>query len=143
MGRIIHTTQVRFRFIGTLVFVVCVLAVLSGCSTASWIIHHNPKADALIITEDDVDVIIDELSGTQPSNPGVVVYNGNTDRYELTPDTYRKAIKDGIVRRIQDKKIREFLETYRPEGFFDAFRKDMGMAGFVILILGVVGGLLY
>lgn len=122
---------------------VCLLVVTSGCSTASWIIHHNGTADDLTITEADVDAMIDELLSAQPENPETVLYNKTTDRYELTPDAFRKAIRDGIIRRIQDKKIGEFLENYHFESFTDALRKDFGTGGCVILLIGILGGLFY
>jgi hypothetical protein len=143
MGRIVRRTEVRSGYIKSLLTVVCVGIVLSGCSTASWVIHHNKTADVLVISEADVDAMIDELSTAQPSDSSVVLYNKDTDRYELTPDTYKKAIRDGIIRRVQDRKIREFLDDYRPEKVTDALRKDMGTAGFIILVLGVLGSLFY
>jgi len=122
---------------------ICILAVIGGCSTASWIIHHNGAPDSLIITEADVDAMISELSKERPNDPETVRYNKATDRYELTSDAYGKAISDGIIRRIQDNRISTFLEDYRPEGFVDALKKDMGTSGAVILLLGILGSLFY
>lgn len=143
MGRINRRINLRLSPIGVWSIVVCLLIVVNGCSTASWIIHHNTTADDLIITEADVDAMIDELSLAPPKDPDAILYNKTADRYEFTPDAYKKAIKDGIIRRIQDNKIREFLGDYRPETFTGSLRKDMGTAGVVILLLGILGGLLY
>ncbi len=122
---------------------ICLLVIAGGCSSASWIIHHNSSSDDLLITEADVDAMITELSLEQPVDSEKILYNETTDLYELTPDAYRKAIRDGIIRRIQDNKISAFLENYRRESFTDALRKDMGTAGAIILLLGILGGLFY
>ncbi len=122
---------------------ICLLVIAGGCSTASWIIHHNGSGDDLLINEADVDAMITELSLVQPVDSETILHNETTDRYELTPDAYRKAIRDGIIRRIQDSKISAFLESYRRESFADALRKDMGTVGTIILFLGILGGLFY
>lgn len=142
MGRIKKTINYSLGMITIWSVLISPLAT-GGCSTASWIIHHNSNADALFITEADVDAMITELSLAQPESHENVVYNKATDRYELTRDTYGKALRDGIIRRIQDKKINHFLENYRPESFMGALRRDLGTAGVVILLLGILGGLFY
>jgi hypothetical protein len=122
---------------------VCLLAATGGCSSASWIIHHNGSGDDLAITESDVDAMIKELSLVQPKDTETILYNEGTDRYELMPGAYRNAVRDGIIRRIQDRKISAFLEDYRPESLMDALRKDTGTAGAFILLLAILGSLFY
>ena len=131
------------RFLVLSGVVACLFLSIGGCSTASWIIHHNGTVDDLTIAEADVDALINELSLAQPENPDAVLYNTSTERYELTPDIYKRALRDGIIRRIQDKKIKEFFEDYRPETFISAFRKDLGTVGVLVILLGVLGGLVY
>jgi hypothetical protein len=143
MGRI--NRRILFRLATTVMAsgLICPLFIASGCSTASWVIHHNGSANDLAITEADVDAMIDELSTRQSQDTKTIQYNGDTDRYELTPDIYRKAVRDGVIRRIQDKKITEFLKSYRPDSLTDALKKDMGTGGTIILLLGILGGLFY
>jgi hypothetical protein len=143
MGRISRRMNLGLGTIGIWSAIVCLLIATSGCSTASWIVHQSGTADDLIITEADVDAMIDKLSLAQPKDSDAILYNKTKDRYELTPDVYKRAIKDGIIRRIQDNKISGFLEDYRPETFTGALKKDMGTAGIVILFLGILGGLFY
>lgn len=143
MGRINKQIYSMCKLAVILSCLICLLVMAGGCSSASWIIHHNSSGDDLLITEADVDAMITELSLGQPADSEKIVYNETTDRYELTPDAYRKAIRDGIIRRVQDNKISAFLESYRREGFTDALRKDMGTAGTIILLLGILGGLFY
>jgi hypothetical protein len=114
-----------------------------GCSAASWVVHHNPPASDLLVTEADVDEVIEGLSKGEPADPEAVLYNRTTDRYELKPETYKRALRDGIMRRAQDKKIEEFLEDYRPETFGGALKRDLGTAGIVVILLGVLAGLFY
>lgn len=141
MGRIAETHRLRTaKIIIGLVFLV---ATATGCSTASWIVNHKNPADILMITEADVDEMIDELSMARSEDSGDILYNKTTNRYELTPDIFRKAMRDGIIRKIQDGKISTFLEEYHQESFTDAMRKDLGTAGTVILLLGIFGALFY
>jgi hypothetical protein len=143
MGRIDRKIILRLKPIAMWSITVCFLFAASSCSTASWVIHHNRPADDLLITEADVDAMIDELSLAQAKDSDAIIYNKTIDRYELTPDAYKKAIKDGIIRRIQDNKINGFIEDYRPDTFMSSLKKDTGTAGIVILLLGILGGLLY
>jgi hypothetical protein len=143
MGRINKLTYSMLGMAVILSSLICLLVIASGCSTASWIIHHNGSGDDLLINEADVDAMITELSLVQPVDSETILHNETTDRYELTPDAYRKAIRDGIIRKIQDSKISAFLESYRRESFADALRKDMGTVGTIILFLGILGGLFY
>jgi len=143
MGKMNRRINFCLALIGIWGAIFCFLITASGCSTASWVIHHNAKADDLIITEADVDAMIDELSIAQPTDSDAIVYDETTDRYELTSDAYKKAIRDGIIRRIQDNKIREFLNGYRRETFVDAVRKDVGTTGAVILLIGILAGFFY
>ncbi len=143
MGRINRKIALGLKPIVIWSVTVCFLAAVSGCSTASWIIHHNRPAEDLLITEADVDAMIDELSLAQAKDSDAILYNKTVDRYELTPDVYKKAIKDGIIRRIQDNKINGFIGDYRPDTFMSSLKKDMGTAGIVLLVLGILCGLFY
>ncbi len=143
MGRIKKGVSGGLRYFVLGGVVAILLFLISGCSTASWIVHHNGTADTLLITKADVDTALDELSTTHPDKPYEVLYNTSTKRYELTPDVYKKALRDGIIRRIQDRKIERFLNDYRPETLMDALRKDLGTTGIFIILLGVLGGLFY
>ncbi len=143
MGRMIRDITNRLQFAFLCAVAAFLLSSICGCSTASWIIHHNGTTDDLVFTETDVDAVIDELSLVQQGYSGAVLYNSLTERYELAPDTYKRALRDGIIRRIQDKKIKEFLKDYRPETFMSALRKDLGTAGILVILLGVLGSLLY
>jgi hypothetical protein len=143
MGRMIRDTANRLPFVFMCAIVICLLLSLGGCSTASWIIHHGGTSDDLFVTEVDVDALIDDLSLEPEKYSGAVLYNASAEKYELTPDTYKRALRDGIIRRIQDKKIKEFLEDYRPETFMSSLRKDLGTAGILVILLGVLGSLFY
>lgn len=116
---------------------------VTGCSSVSWVIHHNPKTSDLFVTEDEIDNVIEELTTAEPKETDAVVYNQVTDRYELKPGVYKNALRDGIIKRIQDKKIKAFLKDYRPETFGSALKDDAGTAGILIILLGVLGGFLY
>lgn len=141
MGRIAETH--RFQIAQILSGLVFLVVTTTGCSTASWVVNHKSSSDSLIITEADVDEMIDKLSMARVEDTGGILYNKVTDRYELTPDIFRKAMRDGIIRKIQDRKISTFLEEYHQESFTDALRKDMGTTGAVILLLGIFGALFY
>ena len=144
MGRIDKHGFSSWLSIGVVVPALILLLVYSsGCSTASWVVHRNPPASDLFVTEADVDAVIEELSKTGPKDPVAVLYNQTTDRYELKPETYKKALRDGIIKRIQDQKIRAFLEDYRPETFGEALKKDVGTAGILVVLLGILAGILF
>ncbi len=143
MGRINRKINLGLESVAIVSILACLLIAANGCSTASWVIHHNNNAEDLLITEADVDAMVDELSLARPKDSDAILYNKTQDRYELTPDAYKKAIKDGIIRRIQDNKINGFLMDYRPETFMGSLKKDMGTAGIVILLLGILGVLFY
>ena len=96
-----------------------------------------------MITEDDVDAAIGELSRAPVERSDDIVFNMSTGKYELAPDVYKRAIRDGVIRRIQDKRISEFLENYRPETFTKALGKDIGTGTLFLIVLGILGGLFY
>lgn len=82
----------------------------SGCATAP----------SLSITDADVDAKIASIGSTVPKDPGADVYNETTDKYELTPAAHDRALRDGIVKRIQDEKIdamNEYLAKHPPADF--------------------------
>jgi len=82
----------------------------TGCATAP----------SLSITEADIDAKIAAIGAAVPKDPGADVYNETTDRYELTPTAHDRALRDGIVKRIQDEKIdamNEYLVKHPPADF--------------------------
>lgn len=88
------------------------------------------------ITEADIDAKIAALSGP-PKDPDAVLYNATNDRYELKPEVYKRAVRDGIVKDIQDEKIDEmnaFLTKHPPMMFKDKVRW-MGWGAVLLLIL--------
>jgi len=112
--------------------------VLAGCSTAAWIIDPPPKVDDLFYTEEDVLAVLGDLDEIEPKDPEVVLYNETAGRYELKPEVYRRAVTDGIVKRIRDEKIRAFAEDYTGYRLADAVKRDMGTAGITAVLLLVV-----
>jgi hypothetical protein len=143
MGRIAKNILNRLRPSLPRLVVICFIFLMFGCSTASWIIHHNGTAETLIITEADVDTAMSSLSESHPERPDAIYYDASSGKYELAPDIYKRALRDGIIRKIQDEKIREFLENYRADTITDVLRKDLGTAGLLVILLGILGGLLY
>jgi len=128
---------VAFLFLGPL-----------SCSTMSKatdsLLGRNPDPyEHFTVTDDDVLGMMNEITGTPPANPGADVYNEVTGKFELTPEAHDRALRDGIVKRINDNKIKEYLAKYHPETWGAAMRKDAGTVGIVIVIIGVIGGLLW
>jgi len=91
MGRINKKTCSMPGLAVMLSSLICLLVIAAGCSSVSWVINHNSSSDDLLITEADVDAMITELSLAQPADSETILYNETADRYELTPDAYRKA----------------------------------------------------
>jgi hypothetical protein len=103
----------------------------SGCATAP----------SMSITDADVDAKIAAIGAAVPEDPGADVYNETTDRYELTPTAHDRALRDGIVKRIQDEKIatmNEYLVKHPPATFkVKATWFSWGMlAGVILTIAG-------
>lgn len=128
------------RFIGGFL-AFFVLFSFSGCSTLSWVVNPPPKATDLMYTEEDVMSVISALEEKGPGDPEAVVFDG--ERYLLKPSVYKRALRDGIIRRVQEQKVGEFIGDYRRETFFGALKKDLGTAGFVVLIVVVLGIFLF
>jgi hypothetical protein len=108
---------------GSMLFIA--LFLLSGCSTASWLINPPPNVSDLYVTEDDVVEYFDRLSDQTPSDPDAVLYNPETDRYEMKSGTYKKALTKSVMYEIQKEKIEEFAEDYNRETLGKAARKDL------------------
>lgn len=73
----------------------------------------------LSITDAEVDAKLAALSGP-PKDPTAVVYNATGDVYEMRPDVYKRAVRDGVVKDIQDEKIatmNEYLSKHPPADF--------------------------
>jgi hypothetical protein len=117
--------------------------VLSGCSTASWVIHKNPNTEMLLYSEKDVDRTIEELSREAPKDPDAVVYNRTADVYEMKPAAYKNALRDGIVKKIQEEKVEAFLKEYRSRTFWDAVKDDLGTTVFVVVIISAVAAVIF
>ena len=112
--------------------------VLAGCSTVSWIVDPPPGIYDLYCTENDVLKALGGLEETTPEDPEAVVYNETEQRYELKPEVYRRAVTDGIIKRIRDEKIAAFAEGYTDYRLTDAVKRDMGTAGITAILLLVV-----
>ena len=112
--------------------------VLAGCSTVSWIIDPPPHITDLYYTEEDVLKVLSDLDAEVPVDPEAVLYDKIGGRYELKPQAYRKAVTDGIVKRIRDDKIEDFARDYTEYRFIDAVKRDIGTAGITAILLFVV-----
>lgn len=108
--------------------------LLSSCSMISLTLHHNPPVESLFPTDEDVANCIASLS-TEPTDSDAVLYNEDTDRYELRSDVYERALRDGIMYKLQKEKVAEFTKDYKEEKFGDAAKKDAGTALFTILLV--------
>lgn len=132
-----------YPFIKTAVIAIIIFS-FSGCSTASWVISPPPHVETLYVTENDVIAYMDRLS-QMDGDPDAVLYNPETDRYEMRADVYKRALTKSIMYEIQTEKIDEFAGDYERETFGKAFKKDLtsiGIGGILLLIgLTVVGAL--
>ncbi len=128
-----------YRIVGP-IFLSISLLLICGCATVSHVVNPPPRATDLLYTEDDVMDVIDELSKGEIGDEDAVYFDG--ERYSLKSGVYKKAVKDGVVKRIQEKKIREFITEYDRETIADAVKKDLGTAGLIVLIMVVLGVLL-
>ena len=111
--------------------------ILAGCSTASWIVDPPPRITDLYVTEDDVIEYFERLSGTEPSDPDAVLYNPETDRYEVRAIEYQRGLTKTIMYEIQRERISEFAEDYSRETFGTAIKRDLGTAGICGVIIAV------
>lgn len=125
--------------IARLILVSLSLFVICGCATISHVFNPPPKATNLLYTEEDVMDVIDELSGGEIEDEDAVYFDG--ERYSLKSEVYKKAVKDGVIKRVQEKKIREFIGEYDRKTIGDAVKKDLGTAGLIVLIIVVMGAL--
>lgn len=116
------------------------IVTLPGCSSVGWLIHHNPPASDLYVTDEEVAECIAELS-VEPQDNNAVVYNPDTDRYEIRPDAYAKALKDGIMYRLTKEKIAKFTADYKEDKLSTALKRDAGTSLFAIII-GLVATIL-
>ena len=97
---------------------------------------------SMSITEAEIDAKLEALSGT-PKDPGAVVYNETESLYELRPDVYKRAVRDGVVKDIQDEKIAEmndYLEKHPPMTFWRKV-KHFGIGFVVGYLLGIGSGI--
>lgn len=80
---------------------------------------------SMSISEAEIDAKIHSLSTAVPKNPNADVYNETTGKYELTPDAHDRALRDGMVKEIQDEKIaamNDYLVKNPPATFRDKLR---------------------
>ena len=122
------------------VFLGLSIFITYGCATISHVVNPPPRATDLLYTEEDVMDVIDELSKGEVKDEDAVYFNG--ERYSLKPEVYKKAVKDGVIKRVQEEKIREFIAGYDRETLGDALKKDLGTMGLVVLIFVVLGAML-
>jgi len=122
------------------VFLGISLFAVYGCATISHVVNPPPRATDLLYTEEDVMDVIDELSKGEIKDEDAVYFDG--EHYSLKSDVYKKAVKDGVIKRVQEKKIREFIGEYDRKTIGDAVKKDLGTAGLIVLIIVVLGALL-
>lgn len=108
-------------------YIICIMCIiLTGCSTIP----------TMSITEAEIDAKLAALSGPA-KDPTAVVYNETDKVYELKPDVYKRAVRDGIVKDIQDEKIEvmnEYLVKHPPMTFKDKARWA-GWGAVILLIL--------
>jgi len=116
---------------------VLVLVLTTGCSTASWIVNPPPHVSELYVTEDDVVEYMDRLSDMEPPDPDAVLYNPETDRYEVKAPVYKRGLTKSIMYEIQKEKINEFAEDYQRETFGKALKKDLGTMGAWSIIIAI------
>ena len=122
------------------VFLGLSIFITYGCATISHVVNPPPRATDLLYTEEDVMDVIDELSRSEVKDEDAVYFDG--ERYSLKSEVYKKAVKDGVIKRVQEKKIRDFIGEYDRETFGDAVKKDLGTMGLVVLIVTILGVML-
>lgn len=109
-----------------------------GCSTVSFIIDPPPKGEKLVYGEEDVLRTIKEMQekgeASGKSGDPAVTYNKTSGKFEMSPDAYERAVRDGILAKVQEKKIKEFLAEYRRGTIKDAMLKDAGMTLFGVVL---------
>jgi hypothetical protein len=122
----------------TIAFTVAIFfAMLSGCATVSHVLNPPQRPENLLYDEEDVLRVIEELTRTEPGDKDAVHFDG--ERYCLRPDVYKKAVRDGVIKRVQERKIQDFLAHYDRQTIADAFKKDIGTMGLLMVILLAVG----
>lgn len=109
--------------------------MMTGCSTASWIVNPPPHSSGLYVTEDDVADYFDRIADQTPSDPEAVLYNPETDRYELKSGAYKRALTKSVMYEIQKEKIGEFVEDYQRETLGGAIKRDLATAGVTIILV--------
>jgi len=115
--------------------IIIILALLlSGCSTINYVVNPPPDIADVYYTEEDVLDVIDELSAGEPK--GKIAFDG--ENYIMSEETYKKAVRDGVIKKIQEEKIREFVKDYKPTTFMGELKKDAG-TGLLLLILITAG----
>jgi hypothetical protein len=95
--------------------------------------HKPDLAMALTVTDKDVDKKIEELSLKEPLDKEGVLYNPETDRYEMKAELYKRAVRDGILYDILKEKTDSLVETYKPDTFWGCLKGDLIMFGLGIL----------
>jgi hypothetical protein len=97
---------------------------------------------SMSITEADIDAKIAAIGAAVPNDPEADVYNETTSKYELTPAAHDRALRDGMVKDIQDEKISgmvDYLAKNPPQTFWD--RVKLFGIGFILGVLtGAAGG---
>jgi|GEM_PF-2462764 len=122
-----------------LILAVVMAMILGGCATMTHIVNPQPKAPDLTYNEADVLAEIEAIKKLKAEDPDAVTYDAKADRYTLKSKTYKNAVKDGIIKRVQEKKINAFLKDYDRETILDAMKKDGGTIAWLLIILAILG----
>lgn len=92
---------------------------------------------SMAITEAEIDSKIAALGVAIPKDPTADIYNETSGKYELTPAAHDRALRDGMVKDIQDEKIdsmNEYLVKNPPATFRDKLRWA-GWGAVLLLVL--------
>jgi len=121
---------------GRIIILLALCFCLTGCGTVAYLVNPPPKAGDLYVTEDDVLAVIESLDEEQ-SNPDAVVYNPNTDRYEITPEAMERAVSDSVMKKAYEANIEEAVEKMDGWNLGAVFRRDV-----LNILTGALGVLL-
>jgi hypothetical protein len=110
---------------GIVLCLVFMMWLISGCAAAHFLVEKNPKASDLYVTDDEVQQMLDELSTTTPKDKDAVLYDETTDRYSVRPDAYKKALKDSVIKTLDEKHIDKVAGEMTPKTFWTEFKKDL------------------
>ena len=120
--------------VAVILAVILAFIFMPGCASAP---------PSLAITEAEIDAKIESLTATIPKDPTAVVYNETSSVYEVKPDVFKRAVRDGIVKYVQDDKIKvmeKYLAENPPTTFWDKV-KLFGIGYLLGVITGAAGGI--